>query len=109
MTGSTMSGAAGGQKELEEKFGKGDVGILNYALTLANQQPLPPDKVLQAWVQRGERIESARTLFVPNSDGTAKAVIDHMDGVSAAMVTAEPRGGSDQPTSKPVVNVTVAQ
>lgn len=33
-TGSTMTAATGGQKELEEKFGKGDVGILNYALTL---------------------------------------------------------------------------
>lgn len=32
--GSTGTATAGGQKELEEKFGKGDVGILNYALTL---------------------------------------------------------------------------
>jgi anti-sigma-K factor RskA len=84
---------------------QGDSGTLH----LANLQPLPPAKVLQAWVQRGERIESAQTLFVPNADGTATAVIDHMDGVSAVMVTAEPRGGSEQPTGKPVVTVATSQ
>jgi anti-sigma-K factor RskA len=88
-----------------EMVRQGDAGTLH----LANLKPLPPDKVLQAWVQRGERIESAKTLFVPNPDGTATAVIDRMNGVSAVMVTAEPRGGSDQPTSKPIVNVAVAQ
>lgn len=88
-----------------EMVSEGDSGTLH----LANLQPLSPAKVLQAWVQRGEQIESAKTLFVPNADGTATAVIDHMDGVSAVMVTAEPRGGSTQPTSKPIVNVAVAQ
>lgn len=88
-----------------EMVRQGDAGTLH----LANLQPLPPDKVLQAWVRRGERIESAKTLFVPNPDGTATAVIDQMNGVSAVMVTAEPRGGSEQPTSKPIVNVATAQ
>lgn len=74
-------------------------------LHLANVDELPADKVLQAWVQRGERVESAKTLFLPNRDGTATAVIDDMQGVSAVMVTMEPRGGSAQPTSAPMVTL----
>ena len=49
----------------------------------------------------------AKTLFVPNPDGTATATIDDMEGVDAVMVTAEPRGGSAQPTSAPIVNVAI--
>lgn len=78
-------------------------------LRLANVHQLPSDKVLQAWVQRGKRIESAKTLFVPNRDGTATAVIDDMQGVNTVMVTAEPRGGSSYPTSKPIVAVAIPQ
>jgi anti-sigma-K factor RskA len=78
-------------------------------LHLANLHQLPPDEVLQAWVQRGERVVSAKTLFVPNQDGTASATIDGMDGVSTVMVTAEPRGGSVQPTSDPIISVSMPQ
>lgn len=84
-----------------EMVSEGDSGTLR----LANLHQLPSDEVLQAWVQRGERVESAKTLFVPNADGTATAVIDDMDGVDAVMVTAEPRGGSEQPTGEPIVAV----
>lgn len=82
---------------------EGDSGTLR----LANVYQLPSDEVLQAWVRRGKRIESARTLFVPNRDGTATAVIDDMEGVNAVMVTAEPSGGSDHPTSAPIVAMSI--
>jgi len=84
---------------------QGDSGTLR----LAGVHQLPSGEVLQAWVQRGKRIESAKTLFVPNRDGTATAVIDHMDGVDTVMVTAEPPGGSDYPTSKPIVTMAIPQ
>jgi anti-sigma-K factor RskA len=84
---------------------EGETGTLR----LANVHPLPSDEVLQAWVRRGRRIESAKTLFVPNPNGRATAVIDHMDGVNAVMVTEEPRGGSDYPTSEPIVAVAIPQ
>lgn len=84
---------------------EGDSGTLR----LANVHQLPRDEVLQAWVRRGKRIESAKTLFVPNRDGTATAVIDGMQGVNAVMVTAEPRGGSDYPTTEPIVTVALPQ
>lgn len=84
---------------------EGETGTLR----LANLHQLPSGKVLQAWVQRGAQVVSAKALFVPNSDGTATATIDGMDGVSTVMVTAEPRGGSVQPTSDPIVSVAIPQ
>jgi anti-sigma-K factor RskA len=78
-------------------------------LHLANLHQLPSDKVLQAWVERDGRVVSAKTLFVPNQDGTASATIDDMEGVKTVMVTAEPRGGSVQPTSAPIVSVSIPQ
>lgn len=88
-----------------EMVREGDSGTLR----LANVHQLPANEVLQAWVRRGKRIESAKTLFVPNRDGTATAVIDDMQGVDVVMVTAEPRGGSDYPTSEPMVSMAVPQ
>jgi anti-sigma-K factor RskA len=76
-------------------------------LRLANLHQLPRDEVLQAWVRRGSEVVSAKTLFVPNADGTASATIDDMRDVNAVMVTAEPRGGSVQPTSAPIVSVAI--
>jgi len=78
-------------------------------LHLTNLHQLPSDKVLQAWVERDGRVVSAKTLFVPNQDGTASATIDDMEGVKTVMVTAEPRGGSVQPTSAPIVSVSIPQ
>ncbi len=100
--GSATTVAAGHAPGVTAKMVReGDSGTLR----LANVHPLPADKILQAWVRRGKRIESAKTLFVPNRDGTATAVIDDMKGVNAVMVTTEPRGGSDYPTSEPIVSV----
>ncbi len=84
---------------------EGETGTLR----LANLHQLPGGKVLQAWVQRGKQVVSAKALFVPNSDGTATATIDGMNGVNTVMVTAEPRGGSVQPTGKPIVSVAIPQ
>ncbi len=88
-----------------EMVNDGDSGTLH----LANLHWLPPDEVLQAWVQRGKRVVSANALFEPNPDGTASATIDDMDGVETVMVTAEPRGGSVQPTGPPIVSVSMPQ
>ena len=78
-------------------------------LHMTNLHQLPSDKVLQAWVERDGQVVSAKTLFVPNQDGTASATIDDMEGVKTVMVTAEPRGGSVQPTSPPIVSVSIPQ
>lgn len=104
--GNTTTVVAGQAPEVTaEMVRDGDSGTLH----LANLHQLPRDKVLQAWVERDGQVESAKTLFVPNRDGTASATIDGMDGVSTVMVTAEPRGGSAQPTSNPIVSVSIPQ
>lgn len=88
-----------------EMVSQGDSGTLH----LANLHQLPRGEVLQAWVRRGERVVSAKTLFVPNADGTATATIEDMHGVNAVMVTVEPHGGSAQPTSEPIVTMAIPQ
>ena len=88
-----------------ELVSEGESGTLH----LAHLHQLPPDEVLQAWVERNGKVESAKTLFVPNQDGTASATIDDMNGVTTVMVTAEPRGGSAQPTSAPIASVSMSQ
>jgi anti-sigma-K factor RskA len=87
-----------------EMVREGNTGMLR----LSNVHQLPPNRVLQAWVQRGRTVESADVLFAPNSDGIAAAVIDDMHGVDIVMVTTEPRGGSTTPTSKPLVSIPVS-
>lgn len=76
-------------------------------LELAGVRSLPPERVLQAWVRRDGEVESAGVLFAPDEDGTAVAALDHLEGVGTVMVTVEPRGGSDAPTSEPIAALAV--
>lgn len=105
-SGATMVVAGKAPGVTAKMVREGDSGTLR----LASVSRLRGDEVLQAWVRRGKRIESAEaSLFVPNHNGTAIAVIEDMQGVNAVMVTAEPRGGSDFPTSDPLISVPVRQ
>jgi anti-sigma-K factor RskA len=64
--------------------------------------------VYQAWVERGGKILPS-SLFEARNDGSASTAIPHqLDGAKRVMVTVEPHGGSDQPTSAPIVTVTMA-
>lgn len=76
-------------------------------LQLANVHQVPSDRVLEAWVRRDGEVEPVRALFVPDSQGRASTTIADMEGVDLIMVTAEPRGGSDAPTSSPIISVSV--
>lgn len=68
-----------------------------------------PDEgqVYQAWIQRGQNVEPTDSLFIPRRDGTATASIPDLNGVSAVMVSTEPAGGSPQPTTAPVITVSM--
>ena len=60
-------------------------------------------RVYQTWLQRGMQIEPS-SLFVVNKDGSGSAAVTgDLDGVEAIMVSEEPAGGSEQPTTKPVL------
>lgn len=76
-------------------------------LKLEGVEPLPDDRVLEAWVQREGEVEAVPALFVPNHEGKASTVIEDMDGVEVVMVTREPEGGSETPTSDPIVTMEV--
>lgn len=73
--------------------------------------PMPPDgKVYQVWLQRkGKAPEPTNHLFSVRARGTTVEAIDgHLRGVQRVMVTAEPKGGSEIPTSRPVIVATPA-
>jgi anti-sigma factor RsiW len=61
------------------------------------------DEVYEVWVQRGGVMEPAST-FVLGLDGTAEAAVPGpLGGAQAILVTAEPRPGSRQPTTEPLL------
>ena len=69
----------------------------------ARQRPAAAgDRVLEAWVQREGEVEPVEALFVPDREGTRSTTIADMNGVEVVMVTTEPEGGSEPPTS-PIV------
>jgi len=78
-------------------------------LHLAHVHQLPPGKVLEAWVRREGNVEAVPALFVPNRAGRAETTIADMSGVDTVMVTKEPQGGSKEPTSPPIVTMSVPQ
>jgi anti-sigma-K factor RskA len=111
--GNGGSDGGGGASTLERQVGslsvkmvqEGDSGTLQ----LSGVDQLPPDKVLEAWVEREGQVESVPALFVPNRDGQAETRIDDMNGVAVVMVTEEPQGGSEAPTGEPIMTMAVPQ
>jgi anti-sigma-K factor RskA len=78
-------------------------------LHLANVHQLPPGKVLEAWVRREGTVEPVPALLVPDRQGQAETTIADMNGVDTVMVTEEPQGGSEAPTSPAIVTMSVPQ
>ncbi len=61
------------------------------------------DEVYEVWVQRAGVMEP-RSTFVLGMDGTAEAAVPGpLEGGEAVFVTREPRGGSRQPTTDPLL------
>jgi anti-sigma-K factor RskA len=86
-----------------EVLREGDQGTLR----LANVAKLPDNRVLEAWVRREGEVEPVRELFVPDHSGSASTTIGDMRHVDLVMVTTEPAGGSEAPTSSPIVKVPI--
>ena len=109
--GNDGSGKRGGPSTIERQVGEitvkmvqeGDGGTLH----LSGVRQLPPDKVLEAWVEREGKVEAVPALFVPDRHGQAETRIADMSGVETVMVTEEPRGGSETPTGEPIVAMKV--
>ena len=72
-------------------------------LTMSRLPALPADDVYEVWVKRDGTLEPS-SLFVPRRDRTAEAaVLAGLDEADAVLVTREPRGGSQHPTSPPLL------
>jgi anti-sigma-K factor RskA len=106
------SGAGGGDSTIAagaapgvtaQMVNEGDSGTLR----LAHVNQLPDDDVLQAWVQRDGEVEAVPALFAPDHEGRASTQLPDMEGVEVVMVTAEPKGGSVEPTSEPLITIPV--
>ncbi|MFI5027717.1 MAG: anti-sigma factor domain-containing protein [Solirubrobacterales bacterium] len=84
---------------------EGDAATLH----LANVGELRSGRVLEAWVQRNGEVRPVSGLFVPDRGGRATTMIPDLRGVEVVMVTAEPRGGSEHPTTTPMVTLRMSQ
>ena len=60
-------------------------------------------------MRREGKVEAVPALFVPDRKGQRLNEIEDMSGVDTVMVTEEPQGGSEEPTSPPIVTMSVPQ
>ena len=72
-------------------------------LRLEGMPRLRRDQVYEVWIERGGKLEPS-TLFAPDADREATAAVaGGLAGADRVLVTAEPRGGSEQPTGSPLL------
>ena len=78
-------------------------------LLIAHMPQAAPGKVYEVWVKRAGAAQPTDALFTVSSGGAASVgVPGDLKGVTAVMVTAEPKGGSLVPTSAPVIVASLA-
>jgi len=71
-------------------------------LVVEDMPSMPEDRTGQVWVIRDEKPEPSG-LLEPSGNMAATAITTNLDGADAIAVTVEPAGGSDEPTSDPVL------
>jgi hypothetical protein len=68
----------------------------------------PPGRVYQVWLIKGKQKPiPTQTLFTPRGGRASVNIMESLKGTDKVLVTAEPPGGSEQPTSKPVAGATL--
>ena len=81
----------------------GDLG--KSALVANDLPPLPNDKTYELWYIRGGEATPAGTMTAADSGSTWRVLNGTMKAGDTVGVTVEPRGGSDQPTTQPIVAI----
>ncbi|MBK8293367.1 MAG: anti-sigma factor [Solirubrobacterales bacterium] len=76
-------------------------------LKVTNLPKLHDGEVYQAWVQKGQSVTPTDSLFTPRRNGTATTSIPDLSNVNTVMVSAEPKGGSEQPTTPPIITIEI--
>jgi len=71
-------------------------------LVVEDMPSMPEDRTGQVWVIRDEKPEPSG-LLEPSGNMAATAITTPLRGADAIAVTIEPAGGSDEPTSDPVL------
>ena len=71
-------------------------------LVVEDMPSMPEDRTGQVWVIRDEKPEPSG-LLEPSGNMAATAITTNLRGADAIAVTVEPAGGSDEPTSDPVL------
>jgi anti-sigma-K factor RskA len=71
-------------------------------LMVENMPPAPVDRTYQVWVIEGDDPQPS-ALFEPREEPVAAVVEDPLDEADAIAVTVEPEGGSQQPTTDPML------
>ena len=72
--------------------------------------PVPPDgKVYEVWLLRRGAAAPSPTdaLFSVSTQGSGRVALPSVRGVEQVLVTAEPAGGSQAPTSQPFISATL--
>jgi anti-sigma-K factor RskA len=79
-------------------------------LDLRGMPAAPAGKVYQVWLVTGkDKPRPTHTLFSVPADGRARVeIMESVEGTDQVLVTAEPPGGSPQPTSTPLVGAKLA-
>lgn len=91
-----------GRAELRVADGRGE-------LVVTHLPPLPADRVYELWLQPDGRAAVPTTLFAVTSRSRADiAVPADLHHLSRLLVTVEPRGGSLRPTTRPVIQLPLA-
>jgi anti-sigma-K factor RskA len=76
----------------------------NRIILVANNLPsVPDDRTCQIWVIKGGKFKPSG-LFQPGGNMTATPITTPIKKADTIAVTVEPAGGSDQPTSDPVLS-----
>lgn len=77
------------------------------SVIVAENMPTPPeDKTMQIWVIEDDTPQPAGT-FRPDSGPVSAAVEGSLEKADAVAITVEPAGGSEQPTSDPVLQTNI--
>jgi len=71
-------------------------------LVARNLPSVPEDRTCQIWVIKGD-VPKPSGLFQPDGNMTATPITNSITQADVIAVTVEPAGGSDQPTSDPVL------
>jgi len=78
-------------------------------LDVSNFPSAGSDRVYQVWLVRGNGRPASAGLFRVAGNGQATfAIPESLKGVDQVLVSVEPGGGSEQPTTKPVVAASTA-